>query len=225
MVVVQNHVLSHLAAKLPHLCLNDGGKSILDAAVEDLISGGDKAVLLGLYGYQLHNGHVSGCRPGGFHTILFDDQGNDAGTAELVALPDHEAGGARGNHHIAEAVHRAQTLEIDQKQAVNFGRQLDFAFLRFGGEHMLVHADVAENIGCVVFMKHAFIVFPDINSILSDAQQDRDVLGLNYMALAEHGVLGHAADNLGNVVAEDLPDGFFGLHEFHRNHLRIVFKK
>jgi hypothetical protein len=35
------------------------------------------------------------------------------------------------------------------------------------------------------------------------------------MPLAEHRILGHASDNLGNVVTENLSDGVFGFHQFH----------
>jgi hypothetical protein len=35
------------------------------------------------------------------------------------------------------------------------------------------------------------------------------------MSLAEDRILGHASNNLGDVVTEDLPDGVFGFHQFH----------
>ena len=208
-------MLLHLTAELRHLCLNDRRKGILDAPVENFVSGRDQTVLFRLYREQPHDGTFTCrllCR---FHALLFDHQGDHAGAAELVTLLHHEAGRPCRDHHIAQGVHRPQTLQIDKEQAVRVGDQLDLAFLRLRGRHVFIHADVPQDIGCVVLVEHGLVVFPDIDRVFADAQQYRHILRLNHMALAEYSVLGHTADNLRDIMAQDLTDGVLGFHQLH----------
>ena len=64
-------------------------------------------------------------------------------------------------------------------------------------------------------MEHGLVVLPDIDRVLPDTQQHGDIFGPDHMALAEHRVLRNAPDDLGDVVAQDLADRFFGFHQFH----------
>ena len=222
-VVVQHHMLLHLAAELRHLRLDDRREGILDASVEDLVSGGDQAVLLRLHREELHDGLSARRLLRRFHALLLDHQGDHPGAAELVALFHHEAGRPRRNHHVPQGVHRPQALEVNEEQAVRIGDQFDLAFLRFRGRHVRVHADIPQDIGRVVFVEHALVIFPDIDRVLAHAQQHRHILRPNHMALAEHRVLRHTADDLGDIMAQDLSDRVLSLHQLHWGNPPVLF--
>ena len=80
---------------------------------------------------------------------------------------------------------------------------------------MLSLADRAQDIGSVVLVKHILVVFPDVDVFLAHAEQHGDILLADDMSLAEHGVLGDARDDLGDVMAEHLPDRILHAHQFH----------
>ena len=80
---------------------------------------------------------------------------------------------------------------------------------------MLPLADRAQDICCIVLVQHGFIVFPDVNVLLAHAEQHGDILLADDMALAEHRILGHTGDDLGDIVAEHLPDRILHAHQFH----------
>ena len=222
MVVIQHHVLLHLTAELRHFRLDDRREGILDAPVEDFVPGGHQAVLLRLHRDQAHDGLSARgllCR---FHALLLDHQRDHTGAAELVALLHHEAGGPCRDHHVPQGVHRPQPLKIHKEQAVHVGDQLDLAFLRLSCRHVRVHADIPQDIGRVVFVEHGLVVFPDIDRILAHAQQHRHIFRPDHMAFAKHRVFGHTADNLGNIMTQDLTDSVLGFHQLHGVSSRIV---
>ena len=64
-------------------------------------------------------------------------------------------------------------------------------------------------------MEHAVVVFPDVDVVLAHAEQYGYVLGLDYMTLTEHGVLGDALYYLRNVVTQYHPDRVFSFYELH----------
>ena len=65
------------------------------------------------------------------------------------------------------------------------------------------------------FLDRIFVLFPDVNIILADAQEHGDILRSYDMTLAEHCVLGNAFDDLSNVVAQYLSHCVFGFYQFH----------
>ena len=81
--------------------------------------------------------------------------------------------------------------------------------------HVGALAQGAQDLRRVVLMEHVLVVFPDIDVLLTHAEQDGDVLGRDDMALAEHGILGDAPDDLGDVVAQHLSHGLFGFQQLH----------
>ena len=182
--------------------------------MEHLAARGDQAVALRLQRQKLQKRLAASRLFGGLHLFLFNHQRDDARAAERVALFH---GRARRNHHLTQAVDCAQMLQIDQQQAVYIRDQLDFALLRLGGMHVRSLADFPQDIRRVVFMQHVFVVFPDIDALLAHAEQNRDVLLCNDMALAEDRSLFYTPNDLGAVVAEHLPDRVLCFHQFHRS--------
>ena len=144
-----------------------------------------------------------------------DDQRDDAGAAELVALFDHEAGGAGRDHHVAQGVDGAQALRVNEQQAVAVSDQLDFALFRLGGVHMLAETEVAQDRRRLVLVQHGLVVFPDVQMVLAHAQQHGHILLTDDVALAEDGALFLVLDDLGDVMAQHVPDGFFGFYQLH----------
>ena len=215
MVIVQNRVFGHFAAEFLHFCLDNRGEGVFDPSVEHLVARGHQTVFFRFHRDQAHDRVLPGSLLRGLHAVFLDDQRDHAGTAELIPLLHHEARCTGGDHHVAQCVDRAKALQIHQKQTVGFGGQFDLSFLGIGRRHMLVHAEIPQNIGRIVLVQHGFVVFPNIDGILAHAQKDGNILLADHMSLAEHRILCHASDNLGNVVTENLSDGVFGFHQFH----------
>ena len=96
------------------------------------------------------------------HLFLFDNQRNDACTAELVTFFHRRIAVTRRNHHLPEAVHQTQTRAVYLEQTVSSGGQLNLALFHRRFIHHSVFADVAQNACGIIFMKHTFISFPHI---------------------------------------------------------------
>lgn len=147
-------------------------------------------------GRQAQNGGLARHFFGLLHGRLFDDQRNDAGAAQLVPRFYGNARRPGGDHHAAQAVHGVQALGIGQKQPVALGNQLDLPLLGGRGAHELVLADLAQHFCRIVFVQHVLVVFPHINMVFPHAEQHGDIFFFDDMALAEHGVLGDALEDL-----------------------------
>ena len=80
---------------------------------------------------------------------------------------------------------------------------------------MLPGAQGVEDLRRVVFVEHVFIVFPDVDMILPQGEEERDILLGNDMALAEGRALLFAGNNLRDIMAEDLAHGLLCFHQFH----------
>ena len=61
-------------------------------------------------------------------------------------------------------------------------------------------------------MQHGCVIFPDVNVLFPDAEQNRDVFLGDNVTFAEHCAFADAPDNLGNVVTEHLTDRIFRFH-------------
>ena len=84
------------------------------------------------------------------------------------------------------------------------------------------HAEVAQDGSGFIFMEQGVIFFPNIDVVLADRQEDRNIFLGNDMALAEDRAFGDAADDLRNIMAEDMADSVFSFHHFH-THLSFHF--
>ena len=96
------------------------------------------------------------------HLFLFDNQRDNARTAELIALLHRRIAVTRRNHHLSEAVHQAQTHAVNLEQTVGSGCQLNLALFHRRFIHHAIFADVAQNACGIIFMQHAFVGFPHI---------------------------------------------------------------
>ena len=81
--------------------------------------------------------------------------------------------------------------------------------------HIRPQADIAQDSRRFIFMKHGVVLFPDVNVVLADGEEDRDIGLCDHVAFTKNRSLRDAADNLGNIVAEDMADSLFGFHHFH----------
>ena len=80
---------------------------------------------------------------------------------------------------------------------------------------ILTGSGLVEQGGSFVLVEDAGLFLPDIEVFLADAQQHRNILGLNDVALFEAGPLEFTRDDLGDIVAEHLPCRVFGTDQFH----------
>ena len=208
-------MLCHLTAELCKLCLNNRREGILYAAVKHLIAGGDKAVFSRPYRNKSNDRLTAGKLFGLLHAFFGYDKRYYSCSAQLVALFDHEARRPCCDHHIAEGIYGAQALEIYEQKSVGIGDQLDLSLFGRCGMHVLALAYATQDIRCLVLVEHIFVLFPDVNIILADAQEHGNILLSYDVALAEHRVLGNAFDDLSNIVAQNLSHCVFGFYQFH----------
>ena len=80
---------------------------------------------------------------------------------------------------------------------------------------MLVHTNVAQNLCRFIFMQDIFVLFPDINVFLAHAEQNGNIFLRDDMPFTENRVLGHARDNLRDIMAEYLSDRLGGFNQLH----------
>ena len=205
----------HLAAVFRQLAFQDGGEFIFDAALEDLTARGDDRKLLLVEGQDVQDGLVPRCFLHGVHLFLLDDQRDDAGTGQFGSFFHRHVAVDGGDHHLRGAVDRQQSGTVDLEQAVAVGDQLDLALLRLGAVDVPARSGPIEQRGGFVLVEDAGRLFPDVQVLLADAQQHRDILRLDDVALAEAGAFELARKDLGDIVAEHLPCGVFGTDQFH----------
>ena len=197
------------------LAFDDRRKRIFNAAVKDFITRRDDAGLFLTEGMDVQERCWTGRFLSRCHLILLYDQGNDARTGQFIALTDREAAMAGGNHHFSQRIDGFQPVAPDGQDAVAIGDEFDFPFFRLTAMHIRPQADIAQDGRGFIFMEQGIVLFPDVDVVLADRQQDRDIFLSNHMALAEDRAFGDAADDLGNIVTEDMTDSLFGFHHFH----------
>ena len=205
----------HLTAVLGQLAHEDGGELILDAALEHLAAGGDDGKLLGLHGQHVQDRLTACGSLHGVHLLLLDDQRDDAGTGQFLALFHGQVTVDGGDHHLGRAVHGQQGFAVDLQQAVAVGDELDLALLRLGAVDVLARSGLVQQRGGFVLVEDAGLFLPDVEVFFADGEQHGDVLGLDDMALAETCALELTGNDLGNVVAEHLACRVFGTNQFH----------
>ena len=205
----------HLTAVLGQLAHEDRRELILDAALEHLAAGGDDGKLLGLHGQHVQDRLTACGSLHGVHLLLFDDQRDDAGTGQFLALFHGKTAVDGGNHHLGRAVHGQQSFAVDFQQAVAVGDELDFSLFRLGAVDVLARSGLVQQRGGFVLVEDAGLFLPDVEVFFADGEQHGDVLGLDDMALAETCALELTGNDLGNVVAEHLACRVFGTNQFH----------
>ena len=120
-----------------------------------------------------------------------------------------------GNHHLRGAVDRQQGVPADFQQTVAVCNQLDFPFPGLGAVDVPAGGSPVQQRRRFIFVQDAGLFLPDVEVLFANAQQNRDVLGLDDMALAEPGALELAGDDLGDIVAEHLACRVYGTDQFH----------
>ena len=122
------------------------------------------------------------------------------------------------------ASHNLRELEdvCDHVGVLDHGRLLlerSLAALQSGTVKALVAlpegAELPQDLGCIILMQDRIIVFPDINMILADGKQHRDISLRDHMPLAKYGILCHTFYDLRDVMAENLSDGIHSFHFLH----------
>ena len=206
---------NHLAAVDRQLALQDGGKFIFDASLEHFAAGGDDAHLLGLHGQHVQDRLCPGGSLHGVHLLLLDDQRDDAGTGQLLALFHRQVAVDGGDHHLRGAVYSHQRLAVDLQQAVAVRDQLDLPLFRRSAVDIFACSGLVQQGSCLVLVEDAGVLFPDVEVLLADGKQHRDILGLDDVPLAETGILVLARDDLGDIMAEHLPCGVNSTDQFH----------
>ena len=80
---------------------------------------------------------------------------------------------------------------------------------------MLICRHTIKHFCRIIFMHHRLIVFPDIDRVLSNAEQHRYIFFPDDMPLTENGILCHTRYDLRNVMAKYLSDRLRCFHPFH----------
>ena len=214
-IVVAELVTDDFRPEGGNLFQNHGGEAVLNAAVEHLVAGGDDTDLFRPEGKHTEDGSAGGGLFRTLHFALFDDEGDDAGAGQFIALFNGEIPMAGGDHHLPEGVYGQELAAVHLQETVDIGDELDLALFHGGGVHMLPGAQGVEDLRRVVFVEHVFIVFPDEDMILPQGEEERDILFGDDMALAEGRALFFAGNNLRDIMAEDLAHGLLCFHQFH----------
>ena len=116
---------------------------------------------------------------------------------------------------VRAGVGRLTFVDGDAVAESNLNRQLVALRSTLGKNKARVMAERAQDIRRIVLVQHVFVIFPDVDVLLAHAEQHGDILLADDVPLAEHRVLGHPGDDLGDVVAEHLPDCILYAHQFH----------
>ena len=147
--------------------------------------------------------------------FFLDNERDNAHARKLVAFAHGRAALARGDHHLVLAIHGDKARGIDQKHAVTGGLELDLALFHAAADHILLPAEGQKPLRRVVFVHHAACHLPDVEMLLSHAEQHRNVLLRHNMALAEARVLILVLDDLRHVVAEHMAHRVLGFDKSH----------
>ena len=161
------------------------------------------------------------------HFFLGNDKRDHAHPRKLVALLYGRVVAPRGNHDFIQGVDFVKAFDVDFKQAVAIGGQLDFALLDGRFVHVIIFAQAAQDARTVVFVEHPCLLLPDIDVILAHGEQHRDILLGDNMALAKPRVLCDTFDDLCHIMAEHLSDRVLRPDLFHPPSLfqSVVFLK
>ena len=208
-------MIEHLAAILGQLADKDRCKFVLDAPLEHLAAGGDDRKLLLMEGQHVQDRLRTRCGLHCIHLFLFDHQRDDPGTGQLCALFHGKVAVDGGDHHLGRPVDGQQCLAVDLEQAVAVGDQLDLSLPRRSAVDVPPRRRFVQQSRSFVLVEDARRFLPDIEIFLADAQQHRDVLGLDDVPLAEPRPLELARNDLGDVMAKHLPHGILRPNQFH----------
>ena len=209
-------MLVYLQSKRAQFAVNDGRKGVLDASVKDLRARRHNADLHFSVWQNAQQGLRARRFAHRFHNILCNDERNDAHPCELRARLDGEVLCDRRNHHVRDVVHSVERILIYLEHARDRRCQLNLTFLRLARRHVFTLAKISQNRRRIVLVQHIFVIFPDVNMLLTEPQQHLDILGANHIALAKPRALALSAHNLRDVVAEDHPHGILNTNLPHR---------
>ena len=121
----------------------------------------------------------------------------------------------RRNHDIFEVIEVIQAFDIHLEQTIECCLELDFAFLYRCRLHAVILTDSAQDLRCFIFMQHRRILLPDIDMVLAQRKQYRNVFFLYDMSLAETCILRDSTDDLRNIMAKHLSHSIHGAHTLH----------
>ena len=120
-----------------------------------------------------------------------------------------------GDHDLIDLVDRIQTRYIHPKQSIAVSNQLDLPFFYFCWMHVCIFTYLTENLCCFIFMKHTLILLPDIEMILSQRQQHRNIFLCNNMPLPKCGILCYVLHNSCNIMTKNMSHGINCVYTFH----------
>ena len=120
------------------------------------------------------------------------------------------------NHHLAQRIQRKKPCSVNGEKAVAIGNKLNFPFFRLRSVHIGPQGQVTQHSGTFVLMQHSFIGFPNIHILFTHRKKDRNILCRNNMALTEDRPLCHPANDLCNIMTQNLPYRIFRFNTFHK---------
>ena len=208
-------MLVHLQSERTQLAVNHRCKRILDASVKDLRARRHNADLHFSIGQDAQQRLRSRRLTHFFHNTLVDDERNHAHPRELRPCLHGEMLCNRRNHHIRDVIHRIECILIHLEHTRHRRSQLDLAFLRLARRHIFTLADIAQNRRRIVLVQHILAVFPDIDMLLAESEQDLDILRTDHIALAKTRPLALTTYNLRDIVAEHHPHGILNTNLLH----------
>ena len=202
---------------------NNRSEGILDSSIINFISGGNDARFHWFKGSQGNQRFFTCCLFDPFHFLFCNDQRNDAGTKKTVSFFHCCIGMPGGNHHLVNLIDRIQPRHIHPKQTIAVCHQFDLSFFYIRWMHMIIDTDIFQDLRCLIFMESVFILLPYIEVILSEGQQNRNILLCHNMSFPKCRVLYHILHNSCNIMAEHMTYCIRCINTFHDYFLRTFF--
>ena len=161
--VIRNDQLTHEFRIIGrHLFLQYRAERIRNPTKCHLISGSYKSVADMLKRQDGQDGCIPCHCLRTMHLLFFDHQRDHPGARQLLACADRIVPVDRGDHHFSKTVHALQLLPVDLQKSVYGSPDLDLPFTGLRSRHGLriPHADLPQNLGRFVFVKHPFGLLP-----------------------------------------------------------------
>ena len=185
----------------------------------DFVAGDDQAGFSLRQGAHCqHRAVLTGKARGPLDGGAFHDQGDGPGGANEFPLLHHGMIMEGGAHHLIHQIKRSQGLDAHLEQTVPIGIEIDFSFpgIILPG-HSLAGQGPGQDGRSFVLMDFIGLEIDDVEVVFPQALHAADIVLADGVTLAEGGTLEFSRSNLGDIMCQFGPDGFFQLYGF--NHL------
>ncbi len=224
-IIVKYFVKDDLDAKLLNLFFYDGREPVLNKPVKYFASSRKDRRFFQFKGKDLKNRGARGNGLCPFHLFLLNDERNHAGPCDLIALFYRSISMPGGDHHFSQAVDGGKPFSVHLQEAVTVRNELDLPLAHTCRMHICPRADFIKDPSGFILVEHIFIFFPYVKMLLAYAEEDRNVLFCNNMALFKSGSLIFSGDDLRHIVTQHMPFRFSCIDQLHIIFLSSLIRK